>query len=101
MKRKGQLGVPIDPGEASTVFTISLPISAEIQSASFQADNGDYLLFIYYIANEDNSHSRFKEFRFKTKRYSSSEKISSKDHQTIHLCSISEGLYTYGVFYTP
>lgn len=101
MKREGQLGVTIDPGESSNDFTLSLPVSTKIQSASFQAENGDYLLFIHYIAAEDNSHSQFKEFKFKTKRYSPSEEISSTDSKTIHLCSICEGLYTYGVFYTP
>ena len=101
MKREGQIGVPIDPGEVSNVFMLQLPISTEIKSASFQSENGDYLLLIHYIADEDNFHAKFKEFKFKTTRYSSSEDICSKDSKSIHLCSIPEGLYTYGVFYAP
>lgn len=101
MKREGQVGIPIDPGDTSNSFTLCLPIGAKILSASFKADNGDYFLLVHYIANEDNSHATFKEFQFQTMRYASSEEIISKDHQSVHLCSIREGLYTYGVFYTP
>lgn len=101
MKREGQLGVPIDPGEVSNVFTLFLPESAAIKSASFQSDNGDYILIIHYVANEDNSNTTFKKFSFKTMRYMSSMEVAPKDHQFVHLCSVHEGLYTYEVFYTP
>ena len=101
MKRKGQVGIPIDPGDTSNVFTLSLPVGSEILSASFKVDNGDYLLLVHYTADEDNSNASFQEFHFKTMRYASPQDIGSQDHQSIHLCSIREGLYTYGVFYTP
>ena len=100
-EREGNIRLPVDPGEVSNVVTLSLPVSANIKSASFQADNGDYLLIIQYTADEDNSNSPFKDFRFETKRYFPSEEIFSTDSKTRHLCSIREGLYTYGVFYTP
>ena len=100
-KREGNIKVPIDPGEVNDFFTLQLPVGAEIRSASFASDNGDYFLVIHYMAYEDNRHSQFKEFRFETKRYFPSEEISSSDSKTVHLCSLREGLYTYGVFYTP
>lgn len=101
MKRNGQVGIPIDPGDTSNVFTLYLPVSSEILSASFKSDNGDYFLLVHYMANEDNSNASFKAFHFETMRYTSSDDFYSKEHHSVHLCSIREGLYTYGVFYTP
>ena len=49
MKRTGQIGVSIDPGDTSNSFILLLPEDAEILSASFTCDNGDYFLLVNYI----------------------------------------------------